>query len=384
MTRRITICHIILRLDYGGLENGLVTLINHMPAERYDHVVVCLERAADFRGRIRRGDVALHEINKKPGKDLSAYRKIWRLLRDLRPDIVHTRNLSTVDMFVPAALARVPALVHSEHGLDMAEIGGSRGRYRLLRRLSALAVDRYIAVSKDLARWMTVDVGLSRDRISVIYNGVDSERFQPSGEGRRCRDTVFPPGFAPDGACVVGTIGRLEPIKDQITLARAFLHALEAQPSLRETMRLAIVGEGRLRGEIESLLRNAGATSLAWMPGFRDDVADVYRAFDLFVLPSRREGTSNTILEAMASGLPVIATDVGGNPELVTAGVTGRLVPAEDPRALAEAIVDYANQSARRAAHGAAGRQRVLRDFSIDAMVRGYGAVYDALANGSS
>ena len=384
MPRPLTICHIILRLDFGGLENGLVMLINNMPAERYRHVIICLEHATAFRERIRRKDVEIHEIHKEPGKGLAAYGRVWRLLQRVRPDIVHTRNLPTVDMLAPARLAGVRTLVHSEHGVDAAELAGVPLRYKMLRRLSGLVVSRYVAVSKGLAHWMSAEIRLSREKIAVIYNGVDSEVFRPRGEADTPRPGVLPPDFAPPGAFVVGTIGRLEEVKDQTTLVRAFLRALEQRPSLRETLRLIVIGEGSLRAEMESLLEGAGAKPLAWMPGFRDDAPELYRAFDLFVLPSRREGTSNTILEAMASGLPVVATDVGGNPDLVTPEETGSLVPTEDPEALAGAILRYLDNRALAAAHGRAGRDKILRAFSIDAMVRGYGELYETVARPSS
>lgn len=380
MPRPLTICHIILRLDFGGLENGLVMLVNNMPAARYRHVIVCLERASAFRERIRRDDVEVHEIRKRPGKDLAAYGRVWRLLRRLKPDIVHTRNLPSVDMLAPARLAGIRRLVHSEHGLDATEIEGVPRKYRLLRRASQLVVTRYVAVSQDLARWMTSEIGLPRERISVIYNGVDNESFRPRHDADPARDAVLPSGFAAPDSFVVGTIGRLEGVKDQTTLVRAFVHALEQRPAAREVLRLAVIGEGSLRGEMEALLRAAGAESLAWLPGFRDDAAEIYRCFDLFTLPSIREGTSNTILEAMASGLPVVATDVGGNPDLVVPDTSGRLVPARDPRALGEAILHYLDNRPLAAAHGRAGRDKVLREFSIGAMVQGYGALYDTVA----
>ena len=384
MPRPLTVCHIILRLDFGGLENGLVMLVNNMPAEDYRHVIVCLEHASGFRDRIRRDDVTVHEIRKGPGKGLAAYGRVWRLVRDLRPDIVHTRNLPTVDMLAPARLAGVRALVHSEHGVDLQELAGPPPKYKLLRRLSRLVVGRYIAVSEDLARWMSAEIGLPRERISVVYNGVDSATFRPRSGADGPRERRLPPGFASPGSFVVGTVGRLEGVKDQTNLVRAFLHALAQRPALRDTLRLVVIGDGSLRGEMESLLDGAEAGPLAWMPGFRDDAAELYRSFDLFALPSRREGTSNTILEAMASGLPVVATDVGGNPDLVVPGQTGRLVPAEDPRALAEAIVRYADDRTLAAGHGGAGRHKILGEFSIDAMVQGYGAIYDAVAKANS
>ncbi len=382
MSRPLTICHIVLRLDFGGLQNGLVMLVNNMPADRYRHAIICLEHASDFRDRIRRKDVPIYEIHKQPGKGVASYLRVWSLLRQIRPDLVHTRNLPTVDMLAPARLAGVRALVHSEHGVDMAELAAVPPKYRMLRRLSRFVVGRYIAVSKDLANWMTAANGLPPDRISVIPNGVDRALFRPPIDSDSPREERLPAGFATPSSFVVGTIGRLAPVKDQTNLVRAFLLALDQRPSLRQTLRLVILGDGSLRDEMLSLIDAAGARSLVWMPGFCNDTAEYYRTFDLFALPSRREGTSNTILEAMASGLPVAATDVGGNPSLVTPDVTGLLVPAETPSALSEAICRYVDDRALALQHGRAGRAVILQNYSIEAMVKGYEAVYDAVAKG--
>jgi glycosyltransferase involved in cell wall biosynthesis len=141
---------------------------------------------------------------------------------------------------------------------------------------------------------------------------------------------------------------------------------------------LVLVGDGEMRGEIETLLNDAGATDQSWLPGYRDDTDRFYQSLDLFVLPSRREGISNTILEAMASGLPVVATRVGGNPEIVEDRVSGTLVPPENPQALADALLAYLREPALLARHGQAGRERALRDFSMQAMVDAYTRVYEA------
>src|SRR5262249_30644882 len=155
--------------------------------------------------------------------------------------------------------------------------------------------------------------GVQAERVTHIYNGVDAQRFHP-------RTGPRPPVGAMGGVSpetfVVGTVGRMQTVKDQITLVRAFLHLLDSAPELRGRLKLVVVGEGPLRGQSLRLLRAAGAEPLAWLPGERADVPEIMRALDLFVLPSLAEGVSNTILEAMASGLPVVATRVGGNPEL--------------------------------------------------------------------
>ncbi len=361
----------------GGLENGVVNLINWMPAGAYRHAVLCLTRTTDFRDRIQRPGVPVLEAAKAPeGRDPGAYRRVWRQLRALRPDIVHTRNLPCVDSVFVARAAGVRRIVHSEHGLDRYEIDGRNRKYNLLRRLTNPLVGRYIALSADLRRWLVDVVGLPPDKISLIYNGVDTERFRPrAGE----RPAVLPVGFAPAGATVIGTIGRLAAVKDPVTLARAFVHLLATEATARKRLRLVIIGDGDERAAVEAVLDAADARDLAWLPGFRDDTPALYRAFDIFALPSEREGISNTLLEAMASALPVVATRVGGNPEIVPEGAGGRLVPAHDPAALAEGIAAYAVDPAMAAAHGRAARAWTEARHGPAAMVQGYRDVYDAL-----
>jgi sugar transferase (PEP-CTERM/EpsH1 system associated) len=370
------VAHVIHRLAVGGLENGLVNLVNHMPAEHYRHAIVCLTEATAFRERIRRDGVEVIGLHKRAGQDPAVHVRLWRILRRLRPAIVHTRNVAGLEYLLAAMLARVPGRVHSEHGREMRELDGRHAVYNTLRRAMRPIVHRYVAVSTDLARWLVGTVGVRPDRVTHIANGVDVERFHPR-DGPRA--ALGPPGFAPPDAVVVGTIARMTPIKDQVTLVRAVLRLIAADPRARERLRLVMVGDGPLLDDARSLLREARAEALAWLPGERADVPDIMRGLDLFVLPSLSEGVSNTILEAMASGLPVIATRVGGNPELVEAGATGVLVPAADPPTLAEAIATYVADPDLRARHGEAGRKVAQTRFGLAAMVAGYRAVYDAV-----
>lgn len=369
------ICHVVYRLAVGGLENGLVNLINHLPEDAYQHAIVCVTEATDFRLRIRRHGVEIFELHKQPGKDVAAYGRMWRLLRRLRPQIIHTRNLPALDMQAPAWLADVPRSVHSEHGLDMLELDGKNRRYNALRRLSRVMVDRYITVSRDLGDWLRHDIGLPGSRVETIYNGVDTVLFSPDGR----ESSALPHDFAPPGSLIVGTIGRLESVKNPLALARAFCLALEVRPELRQNLRLAIVGDGSQRRDIEATLTRFGVRDLAWMPGFRNDTPELYRSFDIFVLPSLREGISNTVLEAMASGLPVIATRVGGNPEILPENIAGRLVPASDDAALARVILDYVDSPELILRHRKGARAHAQRHFSLDAMVASYDRVYRSL-----
>jgi sugar transferase (PEP-CTERM/EpsH1 system associated) len=372
------VAHIIHRLAVGGLENGLVNLINRMPSERYRHAIICLTDSTDFRSRIQRKEVPIISLHKREGQDFGVYIRLWRILRRLCPDIVHTRNLSGLEYLIPAALAGVAGRVHGEHGRDVYDPDGVNLKYNLLRKIIRPVVKHYIAVSIDLARWLNDTVGVRADKVTQIYNGVDTQRFHPrTGQ----RFSLGPEGFAPRETFVVGTVGRMEAIKDPLILVQAFLHLLDLKPTGRKYLRLVMIGDGTLREEAKHLLKAADAEHLAWLPGERSDIPQIMQGLDLFVLPSLREGISNTILEAMASGLPIIATRVGGNPELVEDGKTGMLVPPADAVELAMAIHTYAANRDLLSQHGQAARKRVETRFSMESMVDGYLTVYDTVLN---
>jgi sugar transferase (PEP-CTERM/EpsH1 system associated) len=371
------IVHLVYRFDTGGLENGVVNLINHLPRHAYRHAVVALtEVVPEFARRIEREDVEFVSLHKPPGHAIRLYPRLISLFREMRPAIVHTRNLAALECQVPAALAGVPLRIHGEHGRDVDDLDGTRPRYQWMRRAYRPFVHHYVALSRDLAEYLERRVGVPRRRIAQIYNGVNTERFHPHPGGRAKLDGC---PFEDPALFIVGTVGRMQTVKAQTALANAFIRALELQPALRHRLRLVMVGDGPLRAEAQSRLDAAGLGQLAWLPGARADVPEVMRGLDCFVLPSLAEGVSNTILEAMASSLPVLATGVGGNAELVVAGQTGEIVPASDIEALAASLVRMATESDRTAAMGRAGRAAVERRFDLPSMVVAYQGLYDRL-----
>ena len=374
------IAHVIYRLDVGGLENGLVNLINRIPAERFRHTIICLTGYSEFRHRIQRNDVPVFALNKPAGNSLMTHLKLWRLLKRLRPDIVHTRNLAGLEGTLPAALAGVPVRIHGEHGRDMGDLDGSNPGRQRLRRLFKPFVHQYIALSKDLERYLHDQIQVPPAKVTQIYNGVDTELFYPA---RDTREPLPFPDFAPPGAFVIGTVGRMQAVKDQLTLARAFVLLLRMVPQAEWRLRLVMVGEGPLRGQVADILGQAGAGKFAWLAGERDDVPQLMRGLDLFVLPSLAEGISNTLLEAMASGLPVVATRVGGTPELVDEGTTAKLVPPADPESLARAIREYVLNPEMARHHGSAGRRLAEQRFGLDVMVKKYIDFYDRALAGN-
>jgi len=368
------VVHLIYRLDFGGLETLLVDCINHMPPERYRHAIVCLTGYTDFADKITRPGVALYALDKQPGLGLGIHVKLFKLLRQLRPAVLHTYNFACAEYAAPAWLAGVPVRVHAEHGRDASDPQGLNRKHNFLRRALVPFIDRYVPVSHDLHRWLKDVVGIPAARAELIMNGVDTVRFAP-----KLPAATTP--WAGEDVFVIGTVGRLQDVKDQASLIEAFALLCARRPEQRARLRLAIVGDGPLRDKLAQKARDAGVLELTWFPGARNDIPELMRSFDVFALSSIAEGTPVTLLEAMACGLPVVATKVGGIPEVVQDGVNGALVPASNPQALAEALELYAADPARVGAHGAAARLNIERHYSVAAMVGAYTALYDRLSN---
>ena len=377
--RPIHVAHVIHRLQIGGLENGLVNLVNRLPRERYRHTIVCLTGATDFRRRLG-VPVDIVEMGRRGGLEPGLYLRLWHLFRRVRPDIVHTRNLAALEAQWAARLAGVRGRVHGEHGRDVTDLDNSRRRYVWLRRAVAPAVGRFVALSQDLRRYLVDDVGIAPGRVEVICNGVDTERFRPARRPDAKARALLPAAFRQPQRVVAGYVGRLDPVKDPGNLVAAVAALRDRATDVFRDLAVAIVGDGSQAAELAAAVREAGLSDTVWLAGARADVPALMAAMDVFVLPSLAEGISNPILEAMASGLPVVATAVGGNPELVVPEQTGMLVPRADPAALADGLAVYLRDRARMRADGVRGRERVERNFSIDGMVGRYAALYERLA----
>lgn len=369
---RPLVAHILFRLDYGGMENGIVNLVNTLPASEFDHAIIAISDVSDFRSRIRRPDVRVFALNKKPGKDFGAYGRLWKLLRELKPAIVHTRNIGTMDCLPIAWLAGVPARIHGEHGWDVHDPDGKNPKYRMMRRAFAPFAQSVVTVSRDLANWLVREVGIRAGKVIHICNGVDTQRFRPRTDTR----DLLPESIFPRGCVVFGSVTRLTAIKDPLNLVRAFIQVRRQLQNSGPDVRLALIGDGPLRGEVEKELRAAQCEPFVWLAGSRDDVPDLLAAFDIFVLGSLREGISNTVLEAMASGVGIIASATGGNPELIEDGRSGTLTTPGDSASLAAAMLRYATDAPYRQAHAQAARRRAEELFSLSGMMSRYRDLY--------
>jgi sugar transferase (PEP-CTERM/EpsH1 system associated) len=375
------ILHVVHSLDVGGLENGLVNLINHLDSGRFEHSICCLTRSGEFAERITSARIKILELNLPIGQFRFPLFRLIRLFREISPHIVHSRGWATVDATFAARFAGGAAIVHGEHGRDLADKAGDNWKRNQIRRLVGLNVNRYIVVCEFFRSWLAQSCRVPHRKIVHIPNGVDAATFYPKGGSRGDLDGISENvwreslGIASD-AVIVGSVGRLDPVKDFPTLLKGFAEIKRGFP---RTI-LAIVGDGPLRENLVAIANDHGlAGSVKWL-GQRRDIPALLRRFDLFVQTSAFEGMSNTILEAMATGLPIVTTDTGGNSELVKKDQNGSLIPVGDVSALIGAVGAYLRNPALRTEHGIESRRRVERDFDLSLMAVRYAELYESVS----
>lgn len=358
----LRVMHLLLKFGFGGSEGGVLKLANGFDRSQIQPSI-CSCLPADAIKRKLAPDVRLFEMNRRSGNDLGFVARLWQLLRRERPHVLHTHGWATLCEGVLAGrLASVPVIVHGEHGTLE-----TRQRNLLLQRLVWGRADQVLSVSSRLAEKMAATVRFPLERIQTIPNGVDLIRFKPDrrAAGRRAlgvdsRDLV------------IGTVGRLLPVKDH----RAFISALDGLKGRGQSFKAIIVGDGPLRQELGDYVATRDLQQAVMFLGNRVDIETVLAGFDIFVSSSISEGLSNTILEAMASGLAVVATDVGGTSELVVNESTGFLVPPGDPAALTDAMLTLVKDDGQRRAMGAAGRVRAEAEFDVSGMIEKYAQLY--------
>jgi sugar transferase (PEP-CTERM/EpsH1 system associated) len=370
LNQRIKVLHVVHSFNVGGLENGVINLVNESDDEHFIHEICCMTTSGDAESRLQKS-VKIHEMHKRPGNDWRMIPKLTHLITELKPDIVHTRNWGTIDAIAAAKIKGVSAIIHGEHGWNMDDPLGHNFKRRIVRRiLSGAAVDRFVAVSEDIRKWMIDSIGIKDSKIAKILNGVDTKRFCP-GDKNGARRAL---GFS-EKDVLIGTVGRLDPIKDQQLLLQAF-SGLQGD---RKDLRLILIGDGPERRSLESVKEKLSCKDRIVFLGERNDVDKLLPALDVFVLTSKNEGMSNTILEAMAAGLPIVATSVGGNLELVTQDKTGFFFEPGDIRGLTEALKFYMEHEEERRLHGGNGRSKAEQHFSLNRMVEEYESLYTSL-----
>lgn len=355
-------------LATGGMEMMAAALARALARRGHRVGITCLENEGDLAGDLRRTGIPVSLVP-CPGKAplLRPHPGLRDHFAARSLDVVHAHNGVWAKSALAARAAGVPAVVHTAHGFAFGEPWFEDA----LRWWAGLRTDMVAAVSAPLREHLVHKVRIPASRVVTIINGIDTTRFAPGGRSGILREAL---GIGPE-APLVGCVARLDPVKNLGLLIDAMALLVHDLPEAR----LVLVGDGPLRESLREQAEALGLGDRVLFAGTFADTAPVYRGIDVFALPSVSEGTSISVLEAMASGTPVVATAVGGTPQLLDGGC-GTLVPSGDARALADGIRSLLTDPVGRARSARAARQRVLAEFSQAEMVRAYERLYRQVA----
>jgi len=350
----------------GGIENMIVDFTRHVPQNEFESHVAVFEGGGSLEAALEKGLVPVHQLNKREGIDFGLLFRLRRLIIAHKIDVIHSHNYSAW-LYACLAGRGIGGMihVHTEHS----EVELFKRRYFAERWLSRFT-SCVVAVSRHVHEVMKRDIGIRPDRVCLIYNGVDTTRFAPDFNNRIAKRNVLE--LSPNQV-VIGIVARLATIKNHEALLRAF--ALLSHESANRAS-LVIVGDGPERHILEELAHELGITKNVIFLGERHDIPELLNVFDIYALTSFNEGMNLTLLEAMSTGLPVVATAVGGNVEIVDEGVTGYLVKSGDIGLLAERLRKLVDSPEVRVQMGKKARQRVLQYFDHQTMMQKYLSLY--------
>jgi sugar transferase (PEP-CTERM/EpsH1 system associated) len=372
----LRVLHVLYSLGLGGTEYGVVKTVNMLDPARFAPWICCLGRSRPEVRRVIRADVQVVEMNRRAaGVDWSILWRLADLMRRERIQVVHSHNWSTFAYAVASArIAGVPVVIHGEHGRDTAS-GSVSARRRVLERVLASGTDHFTAVSQGICDHIRDDWRISAERITLIPNGVDLSRFGIDYP----RTEILTRLGLKEGERLIGTVGEFRPVKDHMTLIRAFARVRLRIPEAR----LVLVGydadDGFARRLREEPLGDPRIVDDIRFLGLRTDVPEILSLLDVYVNCSLYEGMSNSILEAMASRKPVVATSVGGTPDIVEDGRTAWLIPPSDPEALAARLVQLLEDPEGARRMGQRGRERVEQFHGYAAMGETNARLYETL-----
>jgi len=364
--RALHVMQVVHSLVRGGSERVACDLAMRLDRSRVRSSVCALDVGGPLAAELEAAGIAAHVTGRQPGRDARLIGTLYRLFRREQVDVVQTHHLTQLIYGALGARLAGATLVHVEH--ETFSLRSARARHRL--RALSFFCDRVVAVGEEIRDFLVGEVRIARSRVALIRNGIDLARYRPGRRDFRRRIGL------PVTERWIGQIARLEEEKDQATLLRAFASVRARHADTR----LVLVGDGSLRASLEELARSLGVEAAVSFLGARSDVADLLPELDVFVLSSIREGLPLALLEAMACGVPVVATAIGNIPRVVRDGENGDLVPPADERALAAAVGRTLDSPDRASALGAAARAWVAQEYGLDATVRRYQELYDELS----
>jgi sugar transferase (PEP-CTERM/EpsH1 system associated) len=372
----VEIVHVVENLDRGGLERTVVDLIASQRDAGHECRVICLFKLGLLARELLASGVRVDACGKRRGLDLRALRRARALIRQSPGAVIHTHNAMAHYYAVLATLGlQVKCRINTRHGMG----GRTRsGRQEWLYRQSLRFTDYAVAVCEAARQRFAADGMRPRRALLAVPNGIRLERFRPADDVAR-QALVAELGLPP-GSRIIGTVGRLQPVKDHALLLRAFAKVRVQVPEAA----LVIVGDGPLRAALEAQAEQAGLSDAVRFMGDRHDVPRLLTGMEVFALTSTSEGYSVALLEACASSLPIVATDVGGNREIVRHGINGRLVPSGDTAAIATALIALLRGGEQAAAMGRAGYAWAQAEASFRTMAERYHGLYDVSSDLSS
>jgi sugar transferase (PEP-CTERM/EpsH1 system associated) len=368
--------HVVFGLGRGGIQTGMENLFSGLDRDRFTHVICVLRPPLDHpmcQGLAEHARLMCLATTESGSRFQAA--AIARAIREVKPDIVHSRNWGCIEAVVAARWVGSCAVVHGEHGIDICQVGSEPRRRALFRRMAFEMADRVYSVSEQLREAHATRTGFPASKITVIHNGVSERRFFPDPAVRaRLRAELG----VTENEFFIGSVGNLAPVKDHMTT----LWALAEFAKKVKGWRCIIFGEGSERPKLEAFIQaHPEWNDRVALPGLTRRIPDVLNAMDVLVLSSVTEGICNSLLEAMATGLPVIATATGGNPEIVVDGQSGLLFRVGDVPELTKKLLMLATNKELRLQLGQQAVRRMREEFSVEAMARGYSQMYQSVTS---
>lgn len=364
--QKTNVLYVNFCLAMGGIETMIVGFTRYLQGSEFNTSAAVFEGGGCLEKPLRDNGIAVHNLDKKSGIDIGLIFRLRRLIKANNIQVVHTNNFAT---WLYTSLAttgmRGVRTVHTEHST----VRGHKKRRYLAERLLVSLTDGVVTVSQKVKDNMVELCGVSPERVEVITNGIDTDLFQPDESTRlEVREAL---GYGKE-IVAFGTVGRVVPVKDHVSYVKAFAKVVNENPNAR----LILVGNGDSMQEVESEVEKLNIQSFVQLLGERHDIPDLLKAMDVYVVSSLSEGMSISMLEAMSTRLPIIATNVGGNPELVTDRDNGLLVPVSDVEAMAKAMSMLASNGTLRREYAISSRERVDKDFSNRSMMERYQSLY--------
>jgi sugar transferase (PEP-CTERM/EpsH1 system associated) len=366
---KIKVLHVVLSMETGGLENGIVNLVNHADSDKFYVDVLCLRAKGELADRIVNPDSQVLFDGNEDHSLLTAIKKIFNACKSGQYHIVHSHGFTTMlASFIAGKLAGGPCIVNGEHGT----LYHSSTKHRLIQKYLFRKMDINLTVSEELKREILEQFNLKYDNFRPIINGVDTNKFiTDSVSNILLRNQL---GLSPDDI-VIGSVGRLVEVKNYKSLVSAFSKLSVCHSNVH----LVLAGDGSERSNIEEQILINGLSSKVHLLGRRDDIPQIMNLLDIFVLPSFSEGLSNTLLEAMSCGTPVVASDVGGNKEIIIENITGFLYQSDNVDDLYSILDSLSSKTDRVRRLSKQSREHILANYSLSGMVDQYETVYTEL-----